>query len=364
MSVIGQNLLITSGPGTGQLAIITGASYASGTTTYTLNINLAVSPTVGSNFDICTLPSNLVMYQNTLTFRTDSYAADDLGSDGYQPFQSAYQVAFDDNTVENTKEGVALWDFDEHAPVGFIDVVNNTFSGVQYGVRDFVSELDDPQFIGVVVRNNTMSGATTGWGAPVAGVEFYQNSSSGSLALSVVEHNTISDFPNGITVGDDPNTLIYKNTFSLGTASYSGSYGINFAASSPAVLLQENSYSGFATTYSTTSVTITGDTPLDVVYLASNDGSSSSTTIELLNDGPASLSWSLGSISYAGSSSGWLSLSTSSGSIDPESETPTSGSGSVAIQPPILASGCRRALPSRNSNNRLQQRGQQQYARI
>jgi hypothetical protein len=323
--VIGQILVILSGPGTAEYQTVASATYNSGTntTTYTLSGNFAVTPTAGSDIQICSTPYNLVFYQNILNHRTDSLAGNDTGSTGFLAWGSEIDAVYDDNTVNNTRLGIGLHDYD-NIPLYYVDVINNTFSGVQSGIGYLATNTADPQFVGVAARNNSISGASASYNVAGAGFSLYQSSTTGATTLNTIEHNTLTGFPVGAVVLNEPHTLIYKNTFALGTATYSGSAGISFNGSA-SVLLQGNTYTGFSSTYGGTTPTPIGATPYDTFYLTSTGGTTASQLLSLLDDGATSLSWSVSS------SASWLTFSTSSGSISAEGSTPSSGTGSVSL---------------------------------
>jgi Bacterial Ig-like domain (group 3)/Pectate lyase superfamily protein/Fibronectin type III domain len=236
---VGLDAIVTSGVGAGQMQTVASATYNSGsnTTTFKLTGSFAVTPPVGSHINICDDPYNVAFYQNNLNHSTDpSYDSNDTGSAGFQLFEGGYNVVFDDNTVNNARTGISLWSYAYPDPLYFIDVINNTANGVQDGVRTLPSTVlgSDPNGIGIVIRNNIFVGASASYEAADSGVQLYQNSATGSDTLSVVEHNTISGFSDGIIVGMDPDSLIYENSFTLD----SGGLGIDFAiGSSKAVVL-------------------------------------------------------------------------------------------------------------------------------
>jgi hypothetical protein len=216
----GLDVILTSGVGAAQFQTLKSATYnsSSNTTTFDLNGDFAVIPPAGTDVDVTDDPYNLVFYQNTFNHtRNPSYNANDTASTGIQLWNGGYNAVFDSNTVNDTRTGFALWSYGAPIPLYFIDIINNTTNGVQDGVRIVpLTELgSDPNGIGIAIRNNNFTGVSASYEAADSGIQLYQDSTSGSDTLSVIEHNMIAGFPDGIIAGIDPDTLIYENTFIL-----------------------------------------------------------------------------------------------------------------------------------------------------
>jgi hypothetical protein len=244
---VGLTTIVTSGSGLGQQSTITAAAYDpdANATTYTINKVFAVIPAAGSNVDVASAPTNMVFYQNTLNHTTGAYASEDDASSGFEFFNGASGIVLDGNTVNNTRYGARFWSAGVSFPVSAVDVVNNTFSQVQIGVELYPDARSDPNFYAVAVRNNSISGDSTSYMQAVAGIDLDPFGQPVPATLSVFEHNTVTGFPIGFEAANDPDSLAYSNSFSLGSATYNGSSGIYFGTSPSGLILNGNIFSGF-----------------------------------------------------------------------------------------------------------------------
>jgi hypothetical protein len=304
----GDSVIVTSGTGLGQMRVVTGVSTSGSTTTLTLNSDWNVNPDSSSVVEIAPATTDSVIYQNSFQAATPANSGINDGA-ALELSDGGSDDVFADNTVNDLGVGVNL-SSNVNLPNDFIQVTNNTFENMlNGGVRiqpnyGGIGPDSDPNNIGVVVRSNSISG-------PV-GIELDKYSGS-AVALAVLEHNTIQvanagvtqffnpSAPNGgLVIYDDPDVLFYQNSLiapSSGTPAPGVLY-LQTVSSGSAILLRDNTYTGFGSTpiYSaTTGVTLPGAffaSPYDVLTETISAGDSGTLTIPLWDDGSTSSSWS------------------------------------------------------------------------
>jgi hypothetical protein len=252
VATIGMDAMVLDGVGLAQQFEVTGASYNSlaNTTTYTINKNFAVLPQPGDKIDVAIAPTNMVFYQNTLNHTTGALAGQDQASTGIEFFSGGSGIVIDDNTISNTRTGVNLANSNVDFPMDSIDIVNNIFNSVQTGVNMARSWESAPDFVGVVVRGNTLSGVSTSYLAVGPGINVnFEGFNAVQTSLTVVELNHATGFEAGLEAGDDLGTLIRQNSFGLGSTTQNVLAGIDFDAQASNVILQGNTYSGYTSAY-------------------------------------------------------------------------------------------------------------------
>jgi hypothetical protein len=246
--VSGDDVIITDGAGLGQKRYVTGVidNYSSAGTllsqTLALDVPWNVAPDSSSHAFVGYTCSNVAIYDNTFS---DASGPDGSGGNLFygkalEIFCGAYGIIFDGNTTYNLNQPVLMTSDGVTAnnPAYFNQVINNQFNDPQYqGVgigMAMPTDSTDPNFVGVVVRNNTITDAVIGIDLAWQGW--------GSDTLLTVEHNLISATQYAIEVFNDPLSLIYSNTFSAAGASAIGSQA---AASGDTADLVSNSFIGY-----------------------------------------------------------------------------------------------------------------------
>jgi hypothetical protein len=270
---VGQDVIVTDGTGTGQMRIITAIEdvtiQGAAALQLTLNQPWVLAPDTTSCIEVTNDVFNSVYYQNTLQDKTgvngaaDGTTAGEAGLQaacGFEVFTGGYNLVFANNTVNDTLSGVSLWNWGVANPCFYIDVTNNQINKTQTGI--FFAPPSTPNnqdFIGVVLRSNTINGAApnthdpavSGSGIIMAADSHMTEDFTGPATLSVIEHNIIENTPVGLTAYDDPNTFVYDNAFNAGTYAKSNSMGISLAGVTPSILLNNNTFANFITDYST-----------------------------------------------------------------------------------------------------------------
>jgi hypothetical protein len=334
----GQDVVVTDGVGLAQFRTVqsTGndydASTSTDTVTITLNENWNVQPNTASYFMIGNIMSNAVIYQNTLQ---DEVGTAGIGANAQASTGVAvegYGIVVDGNTMKDLGEGVRLsGQGGNDSPDFFEEVVNNQISlsptdtgpyailptGVAIGGA-LAGDAAHTNFVGVVVRNNAISGTQVGITMAWQGW--------GSDTLTVVEDNNVAA-QTGVVVFDDPSTLIRDNTFTSSASFSTPPAAVLFSQDSqdnaPTALMQGNIYDGFASAdvYSTRSAAVPTAilaAPYDTLSATVSAGDTVDVSLPLWDDSPTSLTWA-GTTGAA-----WLSFNTSNnGSISNEDSTST-----------------------------------------
>jgi hypothetical protein len=142
--------------------------------------------------------------------------------------------------------------------------------------------------------------------------------------MEVYEHNSFTNLPKAFNTDYNSmgtrskSTVLYKNTFSLGTATYSGSFGFSGGTNMQVPGLRTNTWTGFASTYTGTLPGALLEIPVRNCNVVGTSGGSSQTTdVTIWNSGTSSLSWT------ATSDQTWLTTTSSSGSIADENSSST-----------------------------------------
>jgi hypothetical protein len=327
---------IASGTGLGQYRLITNYD---GSNTITVSPAWNVAPDPSSVVLIGRAADKWVVYHNTFQGKS-YYATDNIGMAGIQPNAGGYEWIGDNNTITqmntaliaqasewNTQNGQTV---ESAAPCYFIYYANNTIQDCYEGIRaGFGTAQVSPSagigFLGNVFRNNSVSDITTD-GA-------YASTDAGAtipLDMTLFEHNTFTNLSSGINLDNNvpgtingvhsstKNVILYKNSFSLGTAAYAGSYGIYFGPETLAPSLIDNTWTDFATTYAGTPPGAILDLPLRNFNVSGTTASGTQdATLTIWDSGTAPLNWA------ATSDSSWLTLSSGSGTVADEDSNST-----------------------------------------
>ena len=332
--------IIVNGTGLGQHRKITGCTG----TTITVSPAWNVPPDSTSTVIIAGVIFHCAVYQNTLQGKSD-YVNRDTASTGVQPFGNSYDFVVDSNTISQVRKGVILWGMGEASlkPQSitcayFNYVANNTVHNCTDGIVG-VSQawggwpVTDPypgiSFLGNTCVGNTVDSITDGGFAEVAASAPIGN----QLDLNVFDQNTVTNAPAGIVLDTNSginNTIIYKNSLSLGTAVTSGSVGLSLATNATSAVRQ-NQYAGFESRYNgahTPALSI--EAPYHVISVQGTaHGPAVKASLVLWNAGTASLTWNVSS------GTNWLSAN-QTGSIPDEN-----GASTIALtcNPANLAQG-------------------------
>jgi uncharacterized delta-60 repeat protein len=324
-------VVVSNGTGIGQLRTITGITVSSTTSDYdgsslvsnvytvvaTLDHPWAVTPDSSSTVFVGAIFSNSAVYDNTLADISGSRGAESSLEASTGVDLQGYNFVADGNTIDQLGTGFQLWTSGYGQPSYFDDFINNTVesvipnderegNGTAFGLTVASDSADevDTNFIGARVEDNIVDQAVTG--IDLVG--------DGPDTLSIIENNSV-EAQNGIVTGGDPDTLIRENTFTAPSDSPTTPEAVVFTGESP--LLRDNSYVSYGTgdIYYDSPDTPFLAAPQDVLYGTVTAGGSTTLDLTLWNDGPASLSW------YGTTSSSWLSLSSSTGTISGETST-------------------------------------------
>jgi hypothetical protein len=265
----GLSVIVTDGNGIGQMRTVT--SYTQGINSITLTLNSAwtVMPNNLGHIDVTTTAYNCVYADNTLQCQTGVNGANNLNAaSGFQIWQGGYNMVFDGNTTDNLNSGVLLASNSVGNPCYFIEILNNNFENIlQEGVglqpqpMGLKTTDTDPNFIGVLIRNNTFSSAV----ATAQGIALVravplgdQNIHLGTASLLVIEDNTMTNINTALSVNgaNDPDVLVVDNSFSAGAFTGGTSVAVFFGApaanSTTDVILMDDSFYGFAQLYTGT----------------------------------------------------------------------------------------------------------------
>ncbi|MDP9172641.1 MAG: hypothetical protein M3O30_02085 [Planctomycetota bacterium] len=239
----GEDITVTAGAGIGQRRAIESVSFYPGNgdpkdaiaARLTLDRPWNVIPDSTSTVDVSSTAFDSVFYYNNLQDVTGPAGAALGSSSGIQIYSGGYGLVVDSNTTSNLRVGVFLTSAGTNNPNYFNEVINNSinhslFEGVLMGIG---SGSPDPNFIGTVIRDNSIDTSVTA-GISLTWVNV------GSVSLSIIEHNTISNTPIGLMVYTDPDVLVYENSFDSG--SVLNAVAVEFENQLPAILLGRNFY--------------------------------------------------------------------------------------------------------------------------
>jgi len=239
----GYNAIIVAGDGAGEYVPI--SSYNPTTGVITLAGTWAALPDSTSVIRVGMIFDNIAVYSNSLQGKGVTNTA----SAGVQFWGAAINCVVDSNTISDTRYGinaVALDSGGNIVPIYFNLFQNNTITNVEAGIwlqNDGTS--NEIGNVGSVFRFNNISNLTPGF----AGIILRDVDTSGSPYYVIVEGNTITNTAVSLEVANSGTASIYltssNNTLSLGSATYTGSIGLDDLQS---LMLTEagDTFTGFA----------------------------------------------------------------------------------------------------------------------
>jgi hypothetical protein len=321
--------VIVNGKGLGQYRLITGYN---GAQTITVSPAWNVLPDATSTVIIEYVADRWVAYHNNLAGDPSSYDTMYSAMTALAPVGGCYDWIGDSNTVKYMNRAVTFWEtgdqyfHNQTDPCYFIYFANNLIQSCYHGIGSYCSNQNATQYpeigyLGTVFRNNTLSNITT--------VGAFQTTAARAVVgspmdLTLFEHNNFTNLPEGFACDLNSggswvkNTVLYKNTFDLGTAPVSGSFGINFGVNTQLPALRGNTWTGFATTYAGPPPGAILEIPVRNFNLSgAASGGVQTAYTAIWNSGTAPLNW------LAVSSAAWLKLSSVGGTVaDQNSSAP------------------------------------------
>jgi polygalacturonase len=249
------DLLIVSGPGSGQYRRILG--YDPARRTVRIDRPWDLTPPPGSLTEIVGVAARAAIYRNRLDGKA-LYATQDTASSGVQLFSNSADIVVDGNTITRVRGGVELWSvgvgsMPQLNSVFFNLVTNNEIYESYDGLVTYTQYLyaDAPGAIGHL--GNIFRG-NRGDRLVHAGISMttWPGFDAGGYDTNVFEHNRLADAPRGIIAGDASaarqtpmrDTILYRNSFSRGAAPLIGSRGMTVAPGS-SWIAHGNLWSGF-----------------------------------------------------------------------------------------------------------------------
>ncbi|WP_460941227.1 glycosyl hydrolase family 28-related protein, partial [Spirosoma humi] len=310
--------VIIKGKGLGQSRRIVGYNGES----ITLEKAWNVPPDGQSWISIGRYLDQVVVYNNQLDGKQAAVeSVAHRASAGIEPFGGVFNFIADNNTIQETRYGLANWAL-EHSgqldPNYFSFYANNKLINCRWGIHNAVgiTKAFGTGMLGTVFRNNTVSNARQSGIANSLGKSVLPTSNS-----FIYEHNTITGVPNGYTTSGDvgpyeipltgneiENQFFYKNTIAG-----SAGYGLKVT---PKIALRENSISGFPTPYNGSLLVL--EAPIHVIDMSGwIGGENIKAGFQLWNSGVNSMAWT------ASCNVPWLTLSATSGTIQDQNGSTT-----------------------------------------
>lgn len=310
----GKYLTITSGKGIGQFRLIT--EYNATTKTLTVDKSFNITPDGTSMINIGDNTVNLAIYNNTFDGKSnyDTYTS---ASAGIEPYGGCLNVVATNNTMTELRQGISAWGMTNGIPAG----IQPTYWGLYAD-----NEMTDMNS-GIVTKATTATGApgtallgnifrnTTIYNVANVGIAHgYSSAPSEGAALTIFDDITITNTAVGVDlVSAATDIILYNNDFSRGTATYTGSQGIEFDFNQQLVL-RENTWLNFETTYDGSIPGAILEVPKRFFEAEAISGSSTQISLPVWNAGTSSLSWTISD------NVDWLTVSTNSGSVSVESD--------------------------------------------
>ncbi len=324
-----QTAVIVAGKGLGQTRPITATDYANKTITVSPAWN--VTPDSTSAVQIAWTTDRCVIYHNSFDGKND-YGTRVTASCAIEPYGGCNEWIADSNTITNMHYAIYVAGLAQYAPEPvaatepclFHYYANNSIRECYRGSFNFADTPMDAQsvpldstarvgYLGQVFRGNQWSDITN------CAVCFDGAIAGSSLDMTVYEHNTFTNLPQGIDFFSNGhhsqalNPVLYKNTFARGTAANEGSFGARFISSTLSPVLQDNAWSGFENAYTGAEMKGFPNIPIRTFELQTTAaGAAATATILILNTGTTPLIWT------ASSDSSWLAMSASSGTVPDE----------------------------------------------
>jgi hypothetical protein len=305
---------ICSGKGMGQSSKITSDSTIKGTVR--LVTPLRVLPDSTSLCKIGSFLHRVVLYNNDLSGTEDTgKTSRNTATAGFSCYGGGSSSIVDGNTIRNVEEGILHWAItgpegasSDIMEVSLFNVVKDTvIDGCQAGIVNIVSDYGhdidaEPSFYGHIFRRNHIKNSSR-----CAFSDEIVTTQRKSLCV-YDSNSTVSNVVSFLKVyGTDANIfdqVLIGNTFEQDRGT-----GLTLSQSESYVL-RGNTWTGFDANYAGNFSEGILEVPVRLVELKSGVGN-----IEIWNSGTAKLEWS------ATTTSTWLTLTKSSGSIEDENST-------------------------------------------
>jgi alpha-tubulin suppressor-like RCC1 family protein len=333
--------VINNGKGLGQYRPIVGYD---GSNTITVSPAWNVVPDASSNILVAGLTSRWVIYHNYLQGK-NNYQTTYTSMIGIAPYGGCMEWIGDSNTFSQMATALNIAALYQPIAPNFANEIvsvdpcffgyyaNNTMQNCYEGILAGQGGTGSTAttglaFLGNVFRKNILTNITKEGAFEIGG-----SSLTVPVDMTLFEHNTFADLPYGFdfpgntkfALNGPPNlnqntlsknTLLYKNSFNLGTATSFDSFGINFGSNTLNPTLRENTWTGFATTYTGALPGAILDAPIANFSVPGTAGGGPQTvTLPLWNSGTAPLIWT------AVSDSGWLTVSSGNGTVADQDST-------------------------------------------
>ncbi|WP_460939068.1 glycosyl hydrolase family 28-related protein, partial [Spirosoma humi] len=329
--------VIIKGKGLGQSRRIVGYNGES----ITLEKAWNVPPDGQSWISIGRYLDQVVVYNNQLDGKQAAVeSVAHRASAGIEPFGGVFNFIADNNTIQETRYGLANWAL-EHSgqldPNYFSFYANNKLINCRWGINNSLRMANANTvgmgILGTIYRRNEITAARQ------SGILNSVGTSNLPVCNSLVfEYNRITGVTNGFSTGGDvgldgypttgkeiENQVFYKNTIAGSTG-----YGIKMT---PKIALRENSISGFPTTYNGSLLVL--EAPYHVIDMNGQAGAGiSQSALTIWNSGVNSMAWT------ASSNVSWLTLSATSGTIQDQNGSTTLD---LSANPNVLPTGTYRA---------------------
>jgi|GEM_PF-4886665 len=352
-------LSVTSGKGLGQTRRLVAYDEISGA--YSVEPDWNVVPASTSTVALGLYTARFVAYDNDLDGK--AYVVTNpthIAAAGVSIYGAAADVVVAQNRITQLRQGLASWGLGDKASVSeplrigpnyFTLFVDNDFADVHTGIVTIPAFYNAPgessgaALLGNVFRGNAFDDVS------VLGVKHYVswNGDDTPLDLTVYEQNVFVNLPFGfettaLNTGDKShNAILLNNLFDLGTATYSGSVGLETEADQK-LALGSNEWIGFQTTYDSTLGEVL-EVPRRVFDTTLATGQLGIDTLLVWNAGTSSLSWQLSD------DASWLSLSSTSGSVvDEADQAPVF----LSIDPYALSPGAHTATLTATAGSQVQ----------
>ena len=320
---------VSKGKGAGQIRRV--ASHNG--TTITLETPWNVIPDSGSYVVLAALPVQIIMYNNQIDGKTDTYPSKTYGSNSgaINMFCGGMKSIIANNTITDTRYGIDLYG---HAgcpswigedAIAFNQIIGNSFENVQDAIvllnavqdsgNGVVSATNNNYpMLGNIVRGNDANNCDTV--LATANNEPWRVDTTRSLQENIFEHNSgqniITSAISLDVVRNDMKTnfFVYKNNISGAISAVD----FHNRAIDHNSLFLGNIWPDFLTTYSGTSAS--GESKMVVPYkllnLTADPGFSASFILPVQNMGTSILDWS------GSSNAEWMKLSKNNGSLSAE----------------------------------------------
>jgi hypothetical protein len=263
-----RDAMIIEGRGAGQTRHVTNVSG----NTITISPAWLVVPDATSVIGVGPGQFQAVVYHNTLDGKSN-YSTYETASVGMEMYGNISDVIFANNILTHMRQGVVT-EYSQvpssHEPypssLYFNLVTNNSLNGSYNGISqntDFVAS-NNPGILGHIgnsYRANTLTNIVS------TAIHFepeYQSYTGGDFDQNIYEHNTATNVPiaigmtfpswafQNVTVSTIfANLGLYKNTFTLGTATFSGSKQFSLKGSTTNFWRAGNTFTGFETASTT-----------------------------------------------------------------------------------------------------------------